>query len=101
MANLAGAALVHLGPAGLEHEVARVHDAWLGLRLRIKVKVKVRARARARARVRVQVKFKVRVRVTVVARDVRRVGGRLGRTLRADAGGGVVNEVLVRVRVRV
>ena len=75
MANLAGAALVHLGPAGLEHEVARVHDAWLGLRLRIKVKVKVRARARARARVRVKVKFKVRVRVTVVARDVGRVGG--------------------------
>ena len=33
MANLAGAALVHLGPAGLEHEVARVHDAWLGLGL--------------------------------------------------------------------
>eukprot|EP00321_Phaeocystis_globosa_P009761 CAMPEP_0118827940 /NCGR_PEP_ID=MMETSP1162-20130426/15955_1 /TAXON_ID=33656 /ORGANISM="Phaeocystis Sp, Strain CCMP2710" /LENGTH=209 /DNA_ID=CAMNT_0006758821 /DNA_START=170 /DNA_END=796 /DNA_ORIENTATION=- len=57
MANLAGAALVHLGPAGLEHEVARVHDA-------------------------------------VVARDVGRVGGRLGRALRADAGGGVVNEVL-------
>ena len=55
MANLAGAALVHLGPAGLEHEVARVHDAWLGLRRRIKVKdlVRVRARARARARVRV------------------------------------------------
>ena len=33
MANLAGAALVDLGPAGLEHEVARVHDAWLGLGL--------------------------------------------------------------------
>ena len=30
MANLAGAALVDLGPAGLEHEVARVHDAWSG-----------------------------------------------------------------------
>ena len=38
MANLAGAALVHLGPAGLEHEVARVHDAWMGLRLGVKVK---------------------------------------------------------------
>ena len=38
MANLAGAALVHLGPAGLEHEVARVHDAWLGLGLGVQVK---------------------------------------------------------------
>merc|ERR1719483_887238 len=57
LADLAGAALVDLGPAGLEHEVARVHEA-------------------------------------VVARDVRRVGGRVGRALRGDAGGGVVDEVL-------
>ena len=39
MANLAGAALVDLGPAGLEHEVARVHDAWLGLRLSLSLRV--------------------------------------------------------------
>ena len=41
MANLAGAALVHLGPAGLEHEVARVHDAWLGLRLGLRLRLRV------------------------------------------------------------
>ena len=108
-ANLAGAALVHLGPAGLEHEVARVHEAWLGFGVRLGPGYWFGFGIGL---------VRVAVHDAVVARDVGRVGGRLGGTwlglglglelglglglglglvggtLGGDAGGGVVDEVL-------